>query len=190
MQVEVEHRDAIDAARRAQRFGRHDESVEGAESFAVVCVRVVEAARERRGDAVVERARRRGQRSAVRQQHRGPQRGRPRELLRLGERTRLAATDRLDVRETVDAKQVGDRDRRRRLDADAGATRERVGDQLELPHRHHVVADRRREARVVVGRDHAVGGSSRNGAGRPVHTAAAARNGSSAAAGTCTPYTA
>ena len=56
MQVEVEHRDASHAPRRAQRLGGDDEPVEGAEALAVIGVRVVEAARERGGDAVVERA--------------------------------------------------------------------------------------------------------------------------------------
>ena len=106
VQVEVEHGDALDAARRAQRFGRDDESVEGAEPLAVIGVRVMEAARERGGDAVVECARRRGERAAVGQQHRRPQRRRPRKLLRLGERARLAGAHGLDVRGRVNAEQV------------------------------------------------------------------------------------
>ena len=46
------------------------------------------------------------------------------------------------------------------------------------------------KAGIVVRRDHAVGGSSRKGARRAVQRAAAARSGSIAFAGTCTPYTA
>ena len=157
----------------AQRLERDDEAVEGAEALAVIGVGVVEAARERARDAVVERGGRRPRsrrRSSARTD--GAERRRPRELLRLGERARLAGARRRRRTRGVWTRRSsssvgggGSSDPRRqaaREDPSATSANFLIGITCS--------PSRRRESGVVVGGDHAVvGGSSRKRGWRAVH---------------------
>ena len=160
VEVHVEHRGGADFARRDERIERDDQPIEGAETFAVIRARVMKPADHRRRHTIAQSLPRRRQTAAARQAHRRIQLRRPRKLLRLRQRPRLAGPNRREIFRRMHAAQVRLRHRRGRGEPHLRKLAQPFRHEREFADRHDVRPERRGVAGMVEGGQHCVGRSS------------------------------